>query len=115
MRELLKRPDDTGEELLGYWAGGPGDEGQSWHDVTSSEINGYLKEISDDPFDREVLLDRLLEKLFGPRRPGCRVEMFLLDCGVHGEMVGDLLEKLAPGFSVGLLDPVEQRFHFLVL
>jgi DNA topoisomerase-1 len=41
VRELLKRPADQGEELLGY----PLEDG-SWHDVTSGEINAYLKEIS---------------------------------------------------------------------
>jgi DNA topoisomerase I len=41
VRELLRRPDDTGEDLLGYWL----DDG-SWHDVTSAEINTYLKETS---------------------------------------------------------------------
>jgi DNA topoisomerase-1 len=46
VRELLKRPDDTGEDLLGYWVDDPAG-GRSWHDVTSTEINAYLKEISD--------------------------------------------------------------------
>jgi DNA topoisomerase-1 len=41
VRELLKRPADLGQELLGY----PLADG-SWHDVTSDEINAYLKEIS---------------------------------------------------------------------
>ncbi|WP_246080968.1 DNA topoisomerase IB [Modestobacter altitudinis] len=41
VRELLKRPADQGDELLGY----PLADG-SWHDVTSDEINAYLKEIS---------------------------------------------------------------------
>ena len=41
VRDLLKRPADQGEELLGY----PLEDG-SWHDVTSGEINAYLKEIS---------------------------------------------------------------------
>ncbi len=41
VRELLKRPADQGDELLGY----PLPDG-SWHDVTSDEINAYLKEIS---------------------------------------------------------------------
>jgi DNA topoisomerase I len=41
VRELMRRPEPTGDELLGYWL----DDG-SWHDVTSSEINAYLKEIS---------------------------------------------------------------------
>jgi DNA topoisomerase IB len=45
VRELLKRPDDTGEDLLGYWVDGPGGE-RAWHDVTSAEINTYLKEVS---------------------------------------------------------------------
>ncbi|MGY1620071.1 DNA topoisomerase IB [Geodermatophilus sp. SYSU D00691] len=47
VRELLRRPDDTGEDLLGYWEDDPAGEGQVWHDVTSSEINSYLKEVSD--------------------------------------------------------------------
>ncbi|MGY1808367.1 DNA topoisomerase IB [Blastococcus sp. SYSU D00669] len=47
VRELLRRPDDTGEDLLGYWVDDPAGEGQVWHDVTSSEINSYLKEVSD--------------------------------------------------------------------
>jgi len=47
VRELLKRPGDTGEELLGYWVDDPSGDGRTWHDVTSTEINGYLKEISD--------------------------------------------------------------------
>jgi DNA topoisomerase IB len=46
VRELLARPDDTGEELLGYWVDGPAGGGRTWHDVTSTEINNYLKEIS---------------------------------------------------------------------
>jgi DNA topoisomerase-1 len=41
VRALLQRPADQGEELLGY----PLADG-SWHDVTSDEINAYLKEIS---------------------------------------------------------------------
>jgi DNA topoisomerase I len=45
VRELLARPDDTGEELLGYWVDAP-DGGTAWHDVSSVEVNSYLKEIS---------------------------------------------------------------------
>jgi DNA topoisomerase IB len=45
VRELLKRPEE-GEELLGYWVEGPDGE-REWHDVTSTEVNAYLKEISD--------------------------------------------------------------------
>jgi DNA topoisomerase I len=45
VRELLKRPEE-GEELLGYWVQGPDGE-RVWHDVTSTEVNAYLKEISD--------------------------------------------------------------------
>jgi DNA topoisomerase I len=45
VRELLKRPEE-GEELLGYWVEDP-DGNQVWHDVTSTEVNAYLKEISD--------------------------------------------------------------------
>jgi DNA topoisomerase-1 len=45
VRELLRRPEDTGEDLLGYWVEEAG--GRRWHDVTSAEINAYLKEISD--------------------------------------------------------------------
>ncbi|WP_235927872.1 DNA topoisomerase IB [Goekera deserti] len=41
VRALLERPADQGGELLGY----PLADG-SWHDVTSDEINAYLKEIS---------------------------------------------------------------------
>ena len=41
VRQLLERPEGTGEELLAYQL----DDG-SWRDVTSSEINAYLKEIS---------------------------------------------------------------------
>ncbi|MCV2487947.1 DNA topoisomerase IB [Geodermatophilus sp. YIM 151500] len=40
VRQLLERPDDTGEDLLAYET----DDG--WRDVTSDEINAYLKEIS---------------------------------------------------------------------
>jgi DNA topoisomerase I len=47
VRELMKRPDATGEELLGYWVDDPTGEGRTWHDVTSTEVNAYLKEISD--------------------------------------------------------------------
>ena len=47
VRELLTRPDDTGEELLGYWVDDPAGDRQVWHDLTSSEINTYLKEISE--------------------------------------------------------------------
>jgi DNA topoisomerase IB len=46
VRELLRRPEDTGEELLGYWVDDPAGEGQVWHDVSSAEVNAYLKEIS---------------------------------------------------------------------
>ena len=42
VRQLLERPDDAGEDLLAYQT----DDG-SWRDVTSSEINAYLKEISE--------------------------------------------------------------------
>ena len=42
VRQLLDRPADTGEDLLGYWL-----PDGTWHDVTSDEINAYLKEISD--------------------------------------------------------------------
>jgi DNA topoisomerase IB len=41
VRQLLDRPAGTGEELLAYQL----DDG-SWRDVTSDEINAYLKEIS---------------------------------------------------------------------
>jgi DNA topoisomerase I len=47
VRELLRRPEDTGEELLGYWADDPTGSGRVWHDVSSTEVNAYLKEISD--------------------------------------------------------------------
>jgi DNA topoisomerase I len=46
VRELLKRPEQ-GEELLGYWVDDPSGGGLTWHDVTSTEVNSYLKEISD--------------------------------------------------------------------
>jgi DNA topoisomerase IB len=50
VRELLRRPGDGGadgtEDLLGYWVDDPAGE-RSWHDVTSTEINAYLKELSD--------------------------------------------------------------------
>ncbi|SFL06223.1 DNA topoisomerase IB [Geodermatophilus ruber] len=42
VRKLLARPADAGEDLLAYRL-----ENGTWHDVTSDEINGYLKEISD--------------------------------------------------------------------
>jgi DNA topoisomerase IB len=42
VRQLLERPDDAGEDLLAYQL----DDG-SWRDVTSDEINAFLKEISD--------------------------------------------------------------------
>jgi DNA topoisomerase IB len=41
VRQLLERPQDTGEDLLAYRT-----EDGGWHDVTSDEINAYLKEIS---------------------------------------------------------------------
>ena len=41
VRALLERPADQGRELLGY----PLADG-TWHDVTSDEINAYLKEVS---------------------------------------------------------------------
>ncbi|MFC4694547.1 MULTISPECIES: DNA topoisomerase IB [Geodermatophilus] len=41
VRSLLERPDDAGEELLAYRL----DDG-TWHDVTSADINAYLKEVS---------------------------------------------------------------------
>src|SRR3954469_17406944 len=41
VRQLLERPADAGEELLAYQL----DDG-TWRDVTSAEINLYLKEIS---------------------------------------------------------------------
>ena len=41
VRQLLERPEDAGEDLLAYQV-----EDGSWRDVTSSEINAYLKEIS---------------------------------------------------------------------
>jgi DNA topoisomerase IB len=41
VRELLKRPGAAGDDLLAYRL----DDG-SWRDVTSAEINSYLKEIS---------------------------------------------------------------------
>jgi DNA topoisomerase IB len=45
VRELLRRPEGTGEDLLGYWIAGP-DGAEVWHDVTSAEVNAYLKEVS---------------------------------------------------------------------
>ncbi len=42
VRQLLERPEGTGEDLLAYQL----DDG-TWRDVTSTEINAYLKEISD--------------------------------------------------------------------
>jgi DNA topoisomerase IB len=44
VRELLARPAATGEELLGYWVEAGGE--RVWHDVTSAEVNAYLKELS---------------------------------------------------------------------
>jgi DNA topoisomerase IB len=41
VRQLLERPDDAGEDLLAYQT-----EDGEWRDVTSGEINAYLKEIS---------------------------------------------------------------------
>jgi DNA topoisomerase I len=41
VRQLLERPDHAGDELLAYQL----DDG-TWHDVTSDEINAYLKEVS---------------------------------------------------------------------
>ncbi|MGR7026814.1 DNA topoisomerase IB [Geodermatophilus sp. URMC 62] len=41
VRQLLERPDDAGDELLAYQLA----DG-TWHDVTSDEINAYLKEVS---------------------------------------------------------------------
>lgn len=41
VRQLLERPEGTGEELLAYQV-----EDGSWRDVTSAEINAFLKEIS---------------------------------------------------------------------
>ncbi|MCU1613473.1 MAG: topoisomerase [Frankiales bacterium] len=46
VRELLCRPEETGGELLGYWVDDPAGEDKVWHDVTSAEVNAYLKEIS---------------------------------------------------------------------
>ncbi len=41
VRQLLERPDDAGDELLAYRL-----EDGTWHDVTSDEINAYLKQVS---------------------------------------------------------------------
>jgi DNA topoisomerase IB len=41
VRQLLERPADAGEDLLAYRT-----EDGEWRDVTSAEINAYLKEIS---------------------------------------------------------------------
>ncbi|SFF72164.1 DNA topoisomerase IB [Blastococcus tunisiensis] len=41
VRQLLERPADAGEDLLAYRT-----EDGEWRDVTSAEINSYLKEIS---------------------------------------------------------------------
>jgi DNA topoisomerase-1 len=46
VRELLARPEDTGKELLGYWVEDPSGTGRIWHDVSSAEVNAFLKEIS---------------------------------------------------------------------
>jgi len=46
VRELLSRPEEAGEELLGYWVDDPSGEGRAWHDVSSAEVNAYLKEVS---------------------------------------------------------------------
>jgi DNA topoisomerase I len=46
VRELLARPEEAGEELLGYWVDDPAGEGPAWHDVSSTEVNAYLKEVS---------------------------------------------------------------------
>ncbi len=40
VRQLLERPDGTGEDLLAY------ETEDGWKDVTSDEINAYLKELS---------------------------------------------------------------------
>ncbi len=40
VRQLLERPDDTGEDLLAY------ETEDGWRDVTSDEINAFLKEVS---------------------------------------------------------------------
>jgi DNA topoisomerase IB len=41
VRQLLERPADAGEDLLAYQL-----DDRTWRDVTSTEINAYLKEIS---------------------------------------------------------------------
>jgi DNA topoisomerase-1 len=41
VRRLLERPADAGTDLLAY------ETGDGWHDVTSDDVNAYLKEISD--------------------------------------------------------------------
>jgi DNA topoisomerase IB len=41
VRQLLERPADAGEDLLAYQT-----EDGEWRDVTSAEINAYLREIS---------------------------------------------------------------------
>ncbi|MDK3257554.1 DNA topoisomerase IB [Blastococcus capsensis] len=41
VRQLLERPADAGEDLLAYQT-----EDGEWQDVTSAEVNSYLKEIS---------------------------------------------------------------------
>jgi DNA topoisomerase IB len=40
VRQLLERPDDAGDDLLSY------ETADGWRDVTSDEINAFLKEIS---------------------------------------------------------------------
>jgi DNA topoisomerase IB len=46
VRELLERPEDAGEDLLGYWVDDGTPEGRTWRDVTSDEVNAHLKELS---------------------------------------------------------------------
>ena len=41
VRQLLARPDDAGDDLLAYQT-----EDGTWKDVTSDEINAFLKEVS---------------------------------------------------------------------
>jgi DNA topoisomerase IB len=75
VRQLLERPADTGEDLLAYQT-----EDGDWRDVTSDEINAFLKEISGAEitakdfrtWNATVLMAATLAEVSPPKSPTAR-------------------------------------------
>jgi DNA topoisomerase IB len=92
VRQLLERPEDAGGDLLAYQL----DDG-TWRDVTSDEINAYLKEISGAEITAKdfrtwtatVLMAAALAEVPPPKSPTARKKVVRGAYGRVSEQLGN--------------------------